>query len=112
MMFDIKITQAQCLFMLIDNNIIMDDTLDKLMYNLLNNDYESYVYVMWLLTRWVQLRQHKFELPTNKKKDNYCVTCGHSILSNHNFCGNCGTSKITPINLNDVITECHYPESL
>lgn len=93
MLSDIKIVQCESLFILIDNGLIREDLINKLMYNLFNYEYECYVYIMWLLTRWTILRKHRFQLPSHKKKDVYCTNCGHSILSTHNYCGNCGTPK-------------------
>ena len=69
MMSDIAITQAECIFILIDNAVIKDDELDKLMTNLYMKEYDLYCYIMWLLNRWARgLRKHKFHLPTHKKK--------------------------------------------
>ena len=93
MLSDIKIVQCESLFILIDNDLIREDLINKLMYNLFNYEYECYLYIMWLLTRWTIRRKHRFQLPSHKKKDVYCTNCGHSILSTHNYCGNCGTIK-------------------
>jgi len=103
-MSDIAITQAECIFILIDNAVIKDDELDKLMTNLYMKEYDLYCYIMWLLNRWARgLRKHKFHLPTHKKKDKYCVNCGVSMQPSHNFCGYCGAKKVTEINLCETL---------
>ena len=93
MLSDVRIAQCECIFVLIDNNILPDEMLNNLMNRLMNNEYECYVYIMWLLTRWVVLRHDKFDLPTHKRNDAYCTNCGFSILKNHKYCGNCGEEK-------------------
>jgi len=93
MLSDIKIVQCESLFILIDNGLIREDLINKLMYNLFNHEYECYVYIMWLLTRWTILRKHRFQLPSHKKKDVYCTNCSFSILKQQNFCAKCGTKK-------------------
>ena len=68
MLSDLKTAQTECLFLLIDNDIIEDNTFEQLMNNLMKNEYECYVYLNWLLTRWVYLRKNKFQTPEKKKK--------------------------------------------
>ena len=102
MLSDYRIAQCECLFLLIDNNIIKDDMLNMLMNNLMNNEYECYIYITWLLGRWIHIRKHKFEVPS--KKDVYCTNCGCSILISHNYCSNCGKVKYNRhISLSDVL---------
>ena len=62
MLSDYRIAQCECLFLLIDNNIIKDDMLNMLM----NNEYEWCIYTTWLLGRWIHIRKHKFEVPSKK----------------------------------------------
>ena len=57
MLSDYRIAQCECLFLLIDNDIIEDHTFEMLMTNLMKNEYECYIYLHWLLTRWVYLRK-------------------------------------------------------
>jgi len=68
MLSDYRIAECECLFLLIDNNIIKDDMLNMLMNNLMNNEYECYIYITWLLGRWIHIRKHKFEVPPKKIK--------------------------------------------
>ena len=93
MLSDLKTAQTECLFLLIDNDIIADKMFEQLMNNLMKNEYECYVYLNWLLTRWVYLRKNKFQIPEKKKKDGFCTNCGGSVLISHNYCGKCGTKK-------------------
>ena len=67
MLSDFKTAQTECLFLLIDNDIIVDNMFEQLMNNLMKNEYECYVYLNWLLTRWVYLRKNKFQIPEKKK---------------------------------------------
>ena len=39
-----------------------------LMMNLMVNENECYIYIMWLLSRWIHIRKHKFEVPSKQKK--------------------------------------------
>ena len=68
MLSDFKTAHTECLFLLIDNDIIVDNMFEQLMNNLMKNEYECYVYLNWLLTRWVFLRKNKFHIPEKKKK--------------------------------------------
>ena len=67
MLSDLKTAQTECLFLLIDNDIIEDNTFKMLMTNLMKNEYECYIYLHWLLTHWVYLRKNKFQIPSKKK---------------------------------------------
>ena len=104
MLSDYRIAECECLFLLIDNHVIKDDLFNMLMMNLMENENECYIYIMWLLSRWIHIRKHKFEVPSKQKKNVYCTTCGFSILTSQNYCSNCGNIKyIKHINLSDVI---------
>ena len=103
MLSDYRIAECECLFLLIDNHVIKDDLFNMLMMNLMVNENECYIYIMWLLSRWIHIRKHKFEVPS-RKKDVYCTNCGFSILISQNYCSNCGSIKYNRyINLSDVI---------
>ena len=103
MLSDYRIAECECLYLLIDNHVIKDDLFDLLMMNLMENENECYIYIMWLLSRWIHIRKHKFEVPS-RKKDVYCTNCGFSILISQNYCSNCGNIKYNKhINLSDVI---------
>ena len=104
MLSDYRIAECECLFLLIDNHVIKDDLFNMLMMNLMENENECYIYIMWLLSRWIHIRKHKFEVPSKQKKDVYCTNCGFSILISQNYCSNCGNVKYNRhINLSDVI---------
>ena len=93
MLSDLKTSQTECLFLLIDNDIIEGNTFELLMTNLMKNEYDCYIYLQWLLTRWVYLRKNKFQIPEKKKKDVFCTNCGSCVLISHQYCGYCGTRK-------------------
>ena len=67
MLSDYRIAECECLFLLIDNHVIKDDLFNVLMINLMVNENECYIYIMWLLSRWIHIRKHKFEVPSRKK---------------------------------------------
>ena len=66
MLSDYRIAECECLFLLIDNNIIKDDMLNMLMNNLMNNEYECYIYITWLLGRWIH--KENINLKYHQKK--------------------------------------------
>jgi len=105
MLSDIDVCHCECLFVLIDFNILKDEMLDRVMYKLRDDSAEMFEYVMWLLRRWVHIREHKYSLPNNKTKNTYCVECGKMLVIDHKFCYNCGTKRHEEIRLNDYIVD-------
>ena len=43
MLSDLKTSQTECLFLLIDNDIIEGNTFELLMTNLMKNEYDCYI---------------------------------------------------------------------
>ena len=94
---DCEFTEAECIFLLIDNGVISSEVSHEFMASMYHKKYEVFVLLNWMLTRWVLLRKNKFHVPTQSNKAVYCTNCGGSVLSHHNYCGDCGTKNIIKI---------------
>ena len=63
---DCELIEAECMFLLIDTGIVSDELSQEFMDCIFYTNYEMYVFLNWLLTRWVLLRKHKFHLPRRR----------------------------------------------
>ena len=78
---DCEFTEAECIFLLIDNGVISSEVSHEFMASMYHKKYEVFVLLNWMLTRWVLLRKHKFHLPTRKKQPQ-CINLTNLINSN------------------------------
>ena len=63
MLSDSEITEIECIFILIDNNVIPHNVTLKFLDWLKNKNIERFALLDWMLRRWVLLRQSKYDLP-------------------------------------------------
>ncbi len=78
MLSDCELIEAECIFILIDNGVVSDDVCDKLMECMFHKNFEMYVFIDWLLMRWVLLRKHRFHLP-NRRRTNTIINLTNLI---------------------------------
>ena len=63
MLSDSEITEIECIFILIDNNVIPHRVTLKFLDWLKNKNIERFALLDWMLNRWVLLRKGKYDLP-------------------------------------------------
>ena len=63
MLNDCAITEIECIFVLIDHNVIPSFTALRFLEWLKKKDIERFAYLNWLLVRWVKIRRNKNHLP-------------------------------------------------
>ena len=63
MLSDSEITEIECIFILIDNNVIPHNVTLKFLDWLTNKNIERFALLDWMLNRWVLLRKGKYDLP-------------------------------------------------
>lgn len=63
MLSDSEITEIECIFILIDNNVIPHNVTLKFLDWLKNKNIERFALLDWMLRRWVLLRKRKYDLP-------------------------------------------------
>ena len=63
MLSDSEITEIECIFILIDNNVIPHNVTLKFLDWLKNTNIERFALLDWMLRRWVLLRKCKYDLP-------------------------------------------------
>jgi len=63
MLNDCAITEIECIFVLIDHNVIPSFTILRFLDWLKKMDIERFAYLNWLLVRWVKIRRNKNHLP-------------------------------------------------
>ena len=68
---DCDMIQAECIFLLIDNGIVLEDVCEDFMAALFATNPEMYVLLDWMLMRWVLLRKHKFHLPKRRRNPTF-----------------------------------------
>ena len=68
MLTDTEITMAEAIYLAIDSNKLPPDICQTLVDNMYSHNKECYIYLIWLLNRWVVLRKHKYHLPTRIKE--------------------------------------------
>lgn len=65
-------TEAECMFLLFDHGVLTKHEIQIYMEEYLHHvDLEMYVYISWMLNRWVFLRKHPLHLPTRIKTESY-----------------------------------------
>ena len=65
-------TEAECLFLLFGNGVLTKPEIKIYMEEYLYHaNLEMYVYISWMLNRWVFLRKHPLHLPTRIKTESY-----------------------------------------
>lgn len=68
MLTDTEITMAEAIYLAIDSNKLPPELCQCLVDSMYSHNKECYIYLIWLLTRWVVLRKHKYHLPTRIKR--------------------------------------------
>ena len=72
----IEIVEIECVFVLIDNNVIPYETTERYLKWLSSNNLELFCLLNWMLTRWVHIRKHKYHLPKkNIEQRNIYLNC-------------------------------------
>ena len=52
-----EFAQAEAIFLLIDNGVVSYEQTQKIMASMYHLNHEIFVFMDWLLTRWVLLRK-------------------------------------------------------
>ena len=65
----LRINRSRVYFLLIDNGIVSSETCEESMASVYHKNHEMFVFLDWMLTRWVLLRKHEFHLPKRRKTD-------------------------------------------
>ena len=63
MLSDTDITEIECIFILIDNDVISHPVTLHFLEWLTNKNVERFALLDWMLNRWVLLRKSKHHLP-------------------------------------------------
>ena len=62
-----QITEAECMFLLFDNRVLTKSEAYLYMEEYLYHaNVEMYIYLSWMLNRWVFLRKHRLHLPNRR----------------------------------------------
>ena len=63
--------QAECIFLLIDSGIVLEDVCKDFMEAIYATNHEMYVLLEWMLMGLVLLRKHKFHLPKRRRNPTF-----------------------------------------
>ena len=116
MLNDFQITQAEAVFLAIDSGKLEESFIKDITEHVFSYNYEMWVYLIWLLNRWVLLRSNPYQLPArylkptiqamtphenlkNKHKSIepygwFCNTCHRTQNRRNRFCYHCGVSRL------------------
>ena len=66
---EVQIAEAEAIFLCIDRNAINNEQKDIILSSISKNCYEQFIYIEWLLLRWVLLRKKPrsftYQIPFN-----------------------------------------------
>ena len=67
-----KIIEVECVFLAIDQKHLPYDLCFEVAGHFTKRNTEQYVYLLWLINRWILIRKHKYELPP-RRDDSLCL---------------------------------------
>lgn len=71
MLTPIQIIEVESVFLSIDSIVDMPLQIKcDVILHFYKKNKEQYIYLMWLIHRWYNIREHKYHLPNKKYKEN------------------------------------------